>query len=65
MFEDVVQALQAWFDHYGHFDVPIDWQVPTHSCLREGVKNEPGAASAPEDAVINDGDAALDKVRDA
>ena len=65
MFEDVVQALQAWFDHYGHFDVPIDWQVPTHSCLREGVETELGAASAPEDAVLNDGDAALDKVRDA
>ena len=43
MFEDVVQALQAWFDHYGHFDVPIDWQVPTHSCLREGVETELGA----------------------
>ena len=65
MFEDVVQALQAWFDHYGHFDVPIDWQVPTHSCLREGVETELGAPSSPEEAVLNDGDVALDKVRDA
>jgi hypothetical protein len=65
VFEDVVQALQAWFDHYGHFDVPIDWQVPTHSCLREGVETELGAPSSPEEAVLNDGDVALDKVRDA